>query len=143
MKTFEYLWTRIMGALIAIIGVVHCVFTPATYHMFLKIVAPTITSEMARGGALRFAYFFALAGVMAIFAGLLMIYASFGLKKSEGWARVISSSASWLMVLFGISAMAIIGKGNFLVWIMTGAAITSGILLLIGPVGARESRTQE
>jgi len=124
--TFQSYWVRIAGILIILIGVMHDISTPGIYQRWLDILPQNYKSR-----ALGMAFFFAVAGAAVIFAGLLMLYASIGLRKSEGWARVIGLGASLFTGLFGITAMAV-GFNNPLVWVMMVAAIASVIVLLVG-----------
>lgn len=130
MRQFQQIWLLVSGILIVLIGVLHCLFTSEMYAKLYDELVKAGSLETAQAGATRFAYFFALGGVLAIFCGALMIYAASRLKTPEGWARVVGLASAWLMVLFGVSAM-VFGMSNFLIWIMTVAAITSAVWLLV------------
>ena len=113
-----------MGIIIALIGIIHTCFTPMIYRQMLK-------DEAVKDKAAGFAYFFAFSGFAISYAGLLTIYSSFGLKKSEKWALLLAISAGLFVAIGGISAIAFAKFGNPMIYIMSISAISNVFLLLI------------
>ncbi len=121
---FQYLWVRIVGIVMIMTGIVHTAATPMAYHKWIEILPQDIDRVWG------VVFFFAISGVAVIFAGILMIYSSFGLKKKEKWAKFISLIASLFIVLFGIGAI-VAGMTNPLIWLMIFGGVSNAILLAI------------
>jgi uncharacterized membrane protein HdeD (DUF308 family) len=123
-RRFVSRWILAMGIIIAIIGIIHTSFAPAMYQQMLK-------DDTLKDKAAGFVYFFALGGFAFLFAGILTIFSSFGLKKSEKWAWLIAISAGLFVALGGISAVTFAEFGNPMIYVMSISAISNVFLLLI------------
>ena len=103
---------------------IHLCATPIGYQQMLK-------DEAVRDKAAGFAYFFAFCGFAVLYAGLLTVYSSFGLKKAEKWARPVAVSAGLFVALGGISAVVFAKFGNPLIYVMSISAVSNLFLLLL------------
>ena len=117
-------WILVTGIIIALIGIIHTCFTPMMYQQALK-------DEAIKDKAAGLAYFFAFCGFAVIYAGFLTIYSSFGLKKSEKWALILSVSAGLFLAIGGIGAIAFAKFGNPMIYVMSICAISNIFLMLI------------
>ena len=124
MKQHKFLaiWLRISGIIIAIIGILHSSFTPMMYNQMIKV-------EALQDKAAGMAYFFALAGVAFLFAGIITTYASSGIQSREKGARFLTIISSLFAAFGGITAMTYARFGNPLIYTMTACAILNLILL--------------
>ena len=113
-----------MGIIIAIIGIIHCSFAPIMYKQMMK--EGTFKDKVP-----GFVYFFVFGGFAVLFAGLLTIYSSLGLKKSEKWALVIAISSALFVALGGIGAVTFAKFGNPMIYVMSISAISNILLLLL------------
>jgi hypothetical protein len=75
--------------------------------------------ETLKDKAPGFAYFFAFCGFAIFYAGLLTIYSSSGLKKSEKLAQLLSISTGLFVAFGGISAITLAKFGNPMIYIMS------------------------
>ena len=116
-------WILVTGIIIALTGLLHIGATPMMYRQMLQ-------DETVKDKAPGFAYFFAFCGFAVLYAGLLSVYASSGLKKSQKWARLIAISAGLFVAIGGISAIAFAKFGNPLIYIMSISAMSNIFLLL-------------
>lgn len=121
---FLSLWILISGIIISIIGIAHNSFAPVMYHKMLTVES---VKDLTPG----FIYFFVLGGSAFLFAGLLSIFSSFGLKKTEKWAWVIAISSGIFVAIGSIAAIAFAKFGNPMIYIQGICAISNIVLLLI------------
>ena len=127
-RKFISRWVLVTGVIIALIGIIHSSFTPVMYQQMMN---DETIDETLKDKAPGLAYFFAFCGFAVIYAGLLTIYSSFGLKKSEKWALLLSISASLFLAIGGIGAIAFAKFGNPMIYVMSISAISNVLLLLI------------
>ncbi len=116
-------WIFAVGIIITIIGIIHSSFTPIGYQQMMK-------NETLKDKAPGFAYFFAFCGFAIIFAGLLTIYSSLGLKKSEKWAWLIAISSTLFVAIGMIGAITFAKFGNPMIYVASISSISSVLLLL-------------
>jgi hypothetical protein len=126
-RKFISRWILVTGIIIALIGIIHISFTPVMYQ---QMINDETIDETLKGRAPGFAYFFAFCGFAIFYAGLLTIYSSFGLKKSEKWALLIAISAGLFVALGCISAIIFAKFGNPLIYVTSICAISNVLLLL-------------
>jgi small-conductance mechanosensitive channel len=117
-------WIFVAGIIITIIGVIHTSFAPVGYQQMMK-------DETLKDKARGFAYFFAFCGYAVIFAGLLTIYSSLGLKKSEKWAWLIAISSTLFVAIGMIGAVMFAKFGNPMIYVAFISSISSVLLLLL------------
>jgi hypothetical protein len=117
-------WIFVAGIIITIIGIIHSSFAPIMYQQMMK-------DETLKDKVPGFIYFFAFSGFAILFAGLLTIYSSLGLKKSEKWAWLIAISSSLFVALGGIGAVTFAKFGNPMIYAMSISAISNVLLLLL------------
>jgi hypothetical protein len=117
-------WIFVVGIIITVIGIIHSSFAPIGYQQMMK-------DETLKDKALGFVYFFAFSGFAIIFAGLLTIYSSLGLKKSEKWAWLIAISSTLFVALGGIGAVTFAKFGNPMIYVVSISSISSVLLLLL------------
>ncbi len=122
-RKFVSCWILVTGIVIALTGLLHVGATPMMYRQMLQ-------DETVKDKAPGFAYFFAFCGFAIIYAGLLSIYSSFGLKKSQKWAKLIAVSSGLFVALGGISAIAFAKFGNPMIYVMSISAVSNLFLLL-------------
>jgi hypothetical protein len=127
-RKFISRWILVTGIIITLIGIIHVSFTPVMYQ---QMINDETIDETLKDKAPGFAYFFAFCGFAIFYAGLLTIYSSFGLKKSEKWALFLSVSAGLFVAIGGISALAFAKFSNPMIYIMSISAISNVFLLLI------------
>ena len=123
MSRFASRWILGAGLLVTVIGAIHSAFAPSVYRSLL-------TGSMEEQAA-GFVYFFALGGAAFMYAGLSMTYASRGLRRSEGWARVIALGAGAFTLLGSLSAIVLGGYPNPLLYVTALCAASSIVVLLI------------
>ncbi|MFQ6120215.1 MAG: hypothetical protein ACE5KE_10060 [Methanosarcinales archaeon] len=114
-------WVFIMGILIVILGIIHNGATPLI-SSDLDILPKNVMLVMI--------FMFVGTGTAIIFAGLLTIYCSFGLKKSERMAWVIAMGVGVFIGLLGIGAVITMPNNPF-AYIMSAFSILVIIPLLI------------
>ena len=122
-RKFVSRWILATGIIISLTGLLHVGATPMMYRQMLQ-------DETVKDKAPGFAYFFAFCGFAVLYAGLLSIYSSFGLKKSKGWARLIAISSGVFVALGGICAVVFAKFGNPLIYVMSVSAVSNLFLLL-------------
>lgn len=98
-------WLLATGIMTAILGFVHIAFTPAIYASGYNL----LPNDLGQG----FLFVFVFTGAAVVFAGLQIIYSSFGLRKDEGWARNIAAGGGVFMLLLGIGAVYIMSDNVF------------------------------
>ena len=74
-------WVFAAGILIAILGLIHIAATP----MVLKDL-----DELPKNVKDSLVYMYVTTGAAVVFAGLLAVYSSIGIKRSEGMARPLA-----------------------------------------------------
>lgn len=116
-------WIFVAGVVITIIGIIHSSFAPIGYQQMIK-------DETLKDKALGFVYFFAFCGFAIIFAGLLTIYSSLGLKKSEKWAWLVATSSTLFVAIGMIGAVTFAKFGNPMIYVASISSISSVLLLL-------------
>ncbi|MBN1391723.1 MAG: hypothetical protein JW947_02850 [Sedimentisphaerales bacterium] len=87
--------------------------------------------ETLKDKARGFVYFFVFGGFAVIFVGLLTIYSSLGLKKSEKWAWLIATSSTLFVAIGIIGAVTFAKFGNPMIYIASISSISSVLLLLL------------
>jgi small-conductance mechanosensitive channel len=117
-------WVFVVGIIITIIGIIHSSFAPIGYQQMMK-------DETLKDKARGFVYFFAFGGFAIIFAGLLTIYSSLGLKKSERWAWLIALSSTLFVAIGMIGAVTFAKFGNPMIYVASISSILSVFLLLL------------
>lgn len=123
-RKFISRWVLVTGIIIALTGIIHVCAAPAGYQQMMK-------DEVVKDKAAGFVYFFAFCGFAILYAGLLTIYSSLGLKKSEKWALLLAISAGLFVTLGGISAIAFAKFENPMIYIMSISAMSNVFILLI------------
>lgn len=98
-------WVLVTGVLITVLGLIHVAFTPSIFQ--------TLSSQLDVYSTWVQVYMFAATGAAVIFAGLLIVYASRGLKTSEGWARSLALWSGLFSLLLGGGAVAAIPGSPF------------------------------
>jgi hypothetical protein len=117
-------WILVTGIIIVLIGIAHSSFAPMMYQQMVK-------NEAIKDKAPGFVYFFAFDGFAVVFAGLLTVFSSFGLKKSEKWAWIIALSSGLFIALGGIGAVAFAEFTNPMIYAMGISAVSNVFLLLV------------
>ena len=92
------IWVLIIGILIIILGLIHNAATSIVFHM-------GSFEKLPKEDGLVFIYMYVATGTAVIAAGLLTIYCSFALKKSERMAWTITIAVCIFMILLGIGAI--------------------------------------
>ena len=123
MGKFVSRWILVTGIIIVLIGVVHSSFAPMMYQQMMK-------DEAIKDKAMGFVYFFAFDGFAIVFAGLLTVFSSFGLKKSEKWAWLIAISSTLFVAIGMIGAVTFAKFGNPMIYVASVSSISSVLLLL-------------
>jgi len=117
-------WILVSGIITVSIGIVHITNTPQIYRQSLR--AFSNEAARARGAA----YFFALAGVLVLYAGLSLVFASLQLRGSEVCARWVIVGASIVVLMVGGGAWGV-GLKNPLIWLLLALG-PANIILLFG-----------
>jgi hypothetical protein len=115
-------WVLIAGIWIAVLGLIHCSATPVIFRAGF--------ADLPRADGLVFIYMFVAMGAAMIFVGLLTVYCSFGLRRSEGWARTVAMGAAVFVALAGVGAVASMADNPF-AYITLGTALATIAPLLI------------
>ncbi len=98
-------WVFVAGILIIILGLIHIAATPMVFCMdFGKL--PTKVG-------LAFIYVFVATGVAVVFAGLLAVYGSIGIKRSERMARPLAVGVGVFMLFVGVGAVITMSDNPF------------------------------
>ena len=114
-------WVLVAGILIAVLGLIH---DAATFVIFGDVGKPY------DGKVLASIFTFVATGAAVIFVGLLTVYSSFGLERSEKWAWTVAKGVGMFMIPFGLGAVATMPDNPF-AYIGLVAAILEVIPLLI------------
>lgn len=102
------------GLAYLVVGVAHNAATYVFYHTgFDKL--PVEMGELA-------VLLFIATGSSVIFAGLLSMYCSVGLKRHEPWARIMAIGAGLYSALLGAGSLAVM-RDNPFVYILLAAAV--------------------
>lgn len=117
-------WILISGIIISLIGLIHIAMTPG------------MSQHMGNSNELKkyvpgFIYFFVLAGASFFFCGVLTIYSSIGLRKTERWSFVVALTSGIFIVLAQTSAIVFAKFGNPLIYLCGVCSISNIIILLI------------
>ena len=129
-KTWRFYWSLIAGILITLIGIAHETAAPMIYKRFGEMLPPDKVMQLA--------YFFLVMGLFVIFSGLLTVYASFGLRRTEQWARTIIVWTGVFNVAAGIGGLRV-GFKNPLIYFWILVALSNTILALICGSKAKEA----
>ena len=97
-------WVFAAGILIAILGLIHIAATP----MVLKDL-----DELPKNVKDSLVYMYVTTGAAVVFAGLLAVYSSIGIKRSEGMARPLAVGVGVFMFLVGVGAVIVMPDNPF------------------------------
>lgn len=123
-RRFLRSWILFSGIVISIIGLVHNSFAPGMYKSLLTI-------EPLKDKAPGFVYFFVFAGTAFLFAGLLTIYSSTGLKNADRWAVIIAVGSAIFVALGALSAVIFAKFENPLIYVTALCGVSNIILLSV------------
>lgn len=115
-------WVLVAGILIAILGMIHNAATKEVYYSGYDKL-PTHHGWV-------FIYMFLAVGTVMIFAGGLVIYCSFGLRRSERWSWIISLGVGVFVVIL-VSGAVMVMPGNPFAYIGLALAILEIIPLIL------------
>lgn len=115
-------WVLAAGVLIVILGMIHNAATKDVYYSGYD--------KLPLHHGWVFIYMFLAVGTAVIFAGGLVIYCSFGLRRSERWSWIIALAVGVFVVILGSGAM-IIMPGNPFSYIGLALAILEILPLII------------
>ena len=117
-------WILISGAVLSLIAVAHNAFAPAMYQAAKN--DPAVKDKAA-----GLVYFFVLGGSAYLFAGLLTMYASTGLRKAQTWAWTVAISSGVFVALASIAAIVYARFHNPMIYVAGLCAVSNVLLLLV------------
>lgn len=115
-------WVLAAGILIAILGMIHNAATKEVYYSGYDKL------PMHHGWV--FIYMFVVVGTAGIFAGGLVIYCSFGLRRSEKWSWIIALGVGVFMLTLAGGAVMVM-PGNPFAYIGLALAILEILPLIV------------
>lgn len=124
MKKLTFYWILISGVIISLTGILHNIAAPGMYRAMKN--DPAI-QDKAEG----LLYFFIFMGTSVLYAGLLTVFSSFGVKKSAGWAWTIAFSSGIFIFLGALAAIFYARFANPLIYAMGFGGLSNVVVLLL------------
>jgi magnesium-transporting ATPase (P-type) len=115
-------WVLAAGILIAILGMIHNAATKEVYYSGYD--------KLPLHHGWVFIYMFLLVGTAVVFAGGLVVYCSFGLRRSERWSWSIALGVGVFMVIL-VSGAVMVMPGNLFAYIGLALALMEILPLII------------
>ncbi len=97
-KTKVFKWTRVMGILFLLLGILHVAATPL-------VIEADYSGRLHGVGMTSAVFMFVSTGAAVIFAGILTIYSSGGLARGEEWAWAVAFMSGIFMLMVGVGAV--------------------------------------
>lgn len=122
-STFPARWLSISGALIALLGIVHLASTRGV----MWGIPESVPGEFRKA----FLFVFASTGAAVVFAGLLVLFAAYGIARMRTGVRALAFSSGIFTILLGVGAAIAMPQNAFsYVLLFLGLSILPPLMLL-------------